>query len=73
MTADERPACIGWAADPPCPEHGIMHGCRHAYGHNRHHECLCGHLAPHDAKTRSRSRADAAREAHRYVTRKALI
>jgi len=35
--------CIGWLADPPCPVHGITHGCRWPEGHTGgHHECICG-------------------------------
>ena len=41
-----RAACIGWAADPPCPRHGIMHGCKLGAGHQAGrggcHTCDCG-------------------------------
>lgn len=40
----ERPPCVGWPADPPCPVHGEWHGCvgECGGGSGRSHACRCG-------------------------------
>lgn len=58
-------ACIGWLADPPCPEHGDFHGCVHIDEHMGDHVCGCGARA---RGPRRRRRLTSAGESHRTMS-----